>query len=138
MRNPAFVFGLAHAGLAAVRSLGRAGIPVIGIDWYPRHPGAASRYCTYKRCPPPAEAENLLDFLIEQGKQLELPGAVILADDHFVEFVSSRRDEVTPYYHLPLPARGVLEAMVDKRRQYELAEFYTLPIDYMINPSVPA
>lgn len=65
MRNPfapgieprdgptAFVLNVSLAGLGAMRSLGRAGVPVIGLDPDPGHAGFASRYGTSLRCPHP-------------------------------------------------------------------------------------
>lgn len=44
--STAFVLSLFDTGLAAVQSLGRVGIPVIGLDSNPRMPGFKSRYCT--------------------------------------------------------------------------------------------
>jgi predicted ATP-grasp superfamily ATP-dependent carboligase len=79
----AFVLGLTHAGLAGVRSLGRAGIPVVSIDADHREVGAASRYGIFRQCPAFERSDDVLRFLIEQGRQLGQPGVLILARDEF-------------------------------------------------------
>jgi len=119
----AVVLSLYDTGLAAIRSLGRLGIPVVGIDARPGMPGLKSRYCTAKLCPDPVHAgDELLEFLVAEGRRLDRPGILFPASDPFVLFVSRYRDELSPWYRFALPSTDVMEAIVDKSRQYEMAE----------------
>jgi len=121
--NKAFVLSLFDTGLGAVRSLGRARIPVTGLDPDPHMPGFKSRYCIAKVCPHPVhEPERLVEMLVEEGKRLDQPGVLFPASDAFVLFLSRYRDDLTAYYRFILPTADVLEAVVNKRRQYERAE----------------
>lgn len=123
MTDTAFILSLFDTGLGAVRSLGRVGIPVIGLDCDADMPGFKSRYCTPKLCPHPVhEPQRLVEFLAEEGKQLDQPGVLFPASDAFVLFLSRYRDDLGAYYRFILPAAEVVEAVVNKRRQYELAE----------------
>ncbi len=140
MRNPfarsvesrkgptAFVLNVSHAGLGAIRSLGRAGVPVIGLDPDPGHAGFASRYCTALQCPHPVqEPEALLAFLLDQGRMLSEPGILSPASDAFTLFISRYRDELRTYFRFNLPPSEVMEATVDKRKLYELADRSGVP-----------
>jgi len=114
--STAFVLSLFDTGLAAVRSLGRAGIPVIGLDFNPRMPGFKSRYCTPKLCPDPVhQPDELLRCLLEEGKHLAQPGILIPASDAFVLFMVRYRADLRQYFRFALPEGETLEAMVEKR-----------------------
>ncbi len=117
-----FVLNVSLAGLGAVRSLGRAGVPVIGLDPDPRHAGFRSRYCEARVCPHPVrEPEHLVEFLVKEGERLDQPGILSPASDAFVLFISRYRDALAPYYRFILPSPEVVEASVDKRKLYEMA-----------------
>lgn len=119
----AFVLSLFDTGLGAIRSLGRVGIPVIGLDSDSGMPGFKSRYCTAKSCPDPVhQPDELVQFLLDEGRQLNRSGILFPASDVFVLFLSRHRDELKEYFLFALPPNEVLEAIVNKRRQYELAE----------------
>lgn len=121
-RPTAFVLNVGLAGLGASRSLGRAGIPVIGLDPDRNHAGFVSRYCDARICPHPVhEPERLVDVLLQEGKQLDQPGVLSPASDAFVLFVSRYRDVLAPHFRFSLPSPEVMEAAVDKRKLYELA-----------------
>jgi len=121
--HTAFVLGLFDTGLGAVRSLGRVGIPVVGLDPDPCMPGFKSRFCIARLCPDPVHRpDELVLFLLDEGRRLEWPGIIFPASDAFVLFLSRYRDDLSDYFRFALPPADVLEAIVDKRRQYELAE----------------
>src|SRR5665811_136145 len=119
----AFVLNVSLAGLGAIRSLGRAGVRVIGLDPDPDHSGFVSKYCDARQCPHPVhEPERLAEFLVDAGRKLDQPGVLSPASDAFVLFVSRYRDELRPYFRFSLPSPEVMEATVDKRKLYELAD----------------
>lgn len=121
-RPTAFVLNASLAGLGAIRSLGRAGIPVVGLDPDPTHSGFVSRYCDARQCPHPVhEPDRLVEFLVHEGKRLDQPGVLSPASDAFVLFISRYRDDVAPYFRFSLPSSEVMEAAVDKRKLYDLA-----------------
>lgn len=121
-KHTAFVLSLFDTGLDAVRNLGRAGIPVIGMDFDLRTPGFKSRYCAAKACPCPIDQpEELLSFLLREGEKLSLPGILFPASDKFVSFVSRFRQQLSKYFRFILPSDEIVEAILDKSRQYELA-----------------
>ncbi|MDZ7336938.1 MAG: hypothetical protein ONB30_00205 [candidate division KSB1 bacterium] len=136
---PAFVLSLFDTGLGAIRSLGRVGVPVIGLDSDPRMPGFKSRYCKAKPCPNPVhQSEELVRFLLEEGRRLDQPGVLFPASDAFVLFVSRYREALSSFFRFALPAADVLEAIVNKRRQYELAERVGIPYATTFYPQTMA
>jgi len=124
----AVVLSLFDTGLGIVRSLGRLGIPVLGLDSDSRMPGFRSRFCIAKVCPDPvSEPERLLRFLLAEGRRLARPGVLFPATDAFVLFVSRYRDDLAPYFRYALPAAALVERLANKRQQYELAEQAGIP-----------
>ncbi|MBN1315575.1 MAG: hypothetical protein JXA42_08905 [Anaerolineales bacterium] len=122
-KNIAVVLGLFDTGLGVVRSLGRSGIRVLGLDSNTLTPGFRSRYCTPKQCPDPVhDADALVDFLLREASLLDGPGILFPASDAFVLFVSRSRQYLAADFNFILPPESVIESIVDKRRQYELVE----------------
>ena len=55
-------------GLAFIRSLGRAGVPVVACSSRPGAAGRLSRHATvWRRCPPVQECERFTDWLTDQN-----------------------------------------------------------------------
>jgi predicted ATP-grasp superfamily ATP-dependent carboligase len=114
---------LGFPGLGAVRSLGRAGVPVIGLDPTPGGVGFASRYCVAERCPDPTtEPERLVEYLLDHARRLDEPGVLSPASDAFVLFISRYRDVLGEHFRFNLPSPEVMESAIDKRKLYEMAE----------------
>ncbi len=98
--RPAVVFGLLHAGLALVRSLGRDGIPVEGIALNRYEFGLRSRYL--RRRTLGAGDEDVLEALRHAGAGGERP-VLFLERDENVETVLRRWEEVREIADVPLP-----------------------------------
>ena len=134
-KNTVFILSLFDTGLGAIRSLGRIGIPVIGLDSDPDMPGFKSKYCKAKLCPDPVHRpEELAEFLLNEGRKLECPGILIPASDAFVLFLSRFRNDLSAFYNFLLPPSDVLEAIINKRLQYEMAEKIGTPYSKTFYP----
>ena len=118
---PAFILGVSANGLSFIRSLGRKGIPVVALDSIP-FPGAYSKYCKKIILPEILEnEEKWLEFLIVAGKGLPRKGVIIPTGDAHVLFLSRNRDKLSPYFDFSLVEEKLLEAITNKKTQYELA-----------------
>jgi D-aspartate ligase len=97
--RPAVVFGLLHAGLALVRSLGRDGIPVEGVALREQEFGLRSRYLRSTRV---VEGE---EGLLEALRSAAHAGRPVLFPerDENVESVLRRWDDVRELADVPLP-----------------------------------
>jgi len=70
MKHPAVILGLSPGGLAATRSLGRAGVPVYSVDSVPKHPAGSSRYGKFRWMPDPeTNPVELVSSLLELEHQ---------------------------------------------------------------------
>ena len=98
--RPVVVFGLLHAGLSIVRSLGRQGIPVHGVALRPNEFGLRSRYLVSSGLA--AGADGLLKALRAAGADGERP-VLFPERDENVEAVLDRWDEVRELADVPLP-----------------------------------
>jgi predicted ATP-grasp superfamily ATP-dependent carboligase len=98
--RPAVVYGLLHAGLATVRSLGRDGIPVEGIARQRYEFGLHSRYLRRQTLAPDDDA--VLEALRLAAAQGERP-VLFLERDENVDTVLRRWDEVRELADVPLP-----------------------------------
>jgi predicted ATP-grasp superfamily ATP-dependent carboligase len=130
---PAIVLGLGQNGLATVRALGRAGIPVIGIDTDLEQPPAQTRYCTKVYSKDfLAGGPGLLDDLVALGRRLERKGVLFPSGDLNVSLVSEQREALAAYYHYALPPKDVLRLLLNKKAFYQLAirEGFPLPRTY--------
>ena len=103
-------------GLAAIRSLGRAGIEVLALDYRQSPLGFRSRYAKPVRVPDPAEDESgFIQAVADAG-----PGVVFPTHDPPLNALARNRDRLDGFL-FPFPDWSVLEAIQDKRHQLETA-----------------
>jgi predicted ATP-grasp superfamily ATP-dependent carboligase len=122
------VLSLFATGLGAVRSLAAGGVDVIGMDSDPAMPGFRSRRCRAELCPDPVtEPDALVQYLLERTSSIPRGSVVFPASDAFVLFLSRHREALADHYRFALPEGDVLEAIIDKRKQYDLAERAGIP-----------
>lgn len=129
------MLSLFDTGLGVVRSLGRAGIPVIGVDFNPAMPGFTSRYCQAKLSPNPVhDPEACLEFLMKEGEHLDERAVLMPASDAYVMFMARYQEELCKRFVFTLPSSQVLDGLVNKRHQYELAEQAGIPLPNTFYP----
>ena len=115
-------------GLGAVRSLARAGVPVVGVGVDPDRFGFSTRFGTTAQCPNPVtHPDELLRFFQRRGSRLDQPGILLPASDEFVQFIWRYRTELSEYFRFNSASADVMEAGFNKRRQYDLAERLGVP-----------
>jgi predicted ATP-grasp superfamily ATP-dependent carboligase len=119
-KNPAIVFGGgATTGLGAVRSLGRAGVPVYYLD-EKKSETVCSRYCRKSFIIPQMgdNKEELKKVLLKLKRQTTDTAVLFPATDSFALNLSDLVDEIGGYY-LPAPPREVIETLIEKKRFYQ-------------------
>ena len=110
-------------GLAAIRSLGRAGVPVLALDHRPSALGFRSRYALPVLCPHAGESEaRFVEFLSELGDVLERPAPVFATHDEGLYAIARSRDVLVDRFRYPFPAAPRFAAIETKRAQLERAE----------------
>ena len=115
--RPALVLGLLPAGLALVRSLGRAGVPVYGGTFRGNEFGLRSRFlrdrCVADEGDEKARDRRLLRFLREIAGTSR---AVVFPErDEHVDFVLRNRDEIDEVADVPLPHDGEVVARLRRK-----------------------
>ena len=106
-------------GLAAVRSLGRAGIRVLALDHRPSALGFRSRYAEPVLTPDPQDEEAFVSFLAE----LEVERAPLFAThDEPLNAIARGAERLAERFLYPFPSWEVLARIQTKRGQLEAAE----------------
>lgn len=125
----AIVLGLFDTGLAAVRSLGRAGIGVDGLDTDASEPGFRSRFCSHRVCPSPThDPDGLVRMLLHAAGRSPRPPVLFPTSDHFVRFASEHRGQFESRIRHALPSHASIAIALDKRRQHLCAREAGVPV----------
>ncbi|HEV8248978.1 MAG TPA: hypothetical protein VGQ15_03310 [Gaiellaceae bacterium] len=116
-------------GLAAVRSLGRAGAPVIAVDHRAGALGFHSRYGEARLCPDPVAEENVYaEFLRALGDELDAPAPIFPTHDEHLNAIALNRDALGERFLYPFPPWDVLGPIQRKRRQLGRARVLGVPV----------
>jgi predicted ATP-grasp superfamily ATP-dependent carboligase len=128
-RAPAVVVNVAWVnGLAAVRQLGRAGIPVVALDRSPSALGFRSRYAHPLLCPDPGAAEEAFaDLLAALGEALGRPAPIFPTHDEELNAISRAEQRLAGAFPSPFPDARAVAAIQSKRRQLEAAAAAGVP-----------
>src|SRR6185312_15812864 len=119
-------------GLAAVRSLGRAGIRVLALDHRPSALGFRSRYAKPLLTPDPQDEDAFVDFLAG----LDVEGAPVFAThDEPLNAIARAGDRLDGKFLYPFPRWEVLQRIQTKRGQLEAAEEAGIPVPRTAYPS---
>lgn len=134
-RAAAVVLGASVGGLSFVRSLARRGIPTLLLD-SAREPGLASRFGLTLRLPRVAEQpESWLTLLREIGERAPHRPVLFATSDELALFASAHARQLEPLFAMLLPDHELLAALIDKRRQHELATAAGIPVPYTAWPA---
>ena len=126
-RTPAVVVDVGWVnGLAAIRSLGRAGVPVLALDHRRGALGFRSRYATALLSPDPQDEDAFVSFLA--GLELEGPAPIFPTHDEPLNAIARAGDRLSERYLFPFPPWDVLSRIQSKRSQLEAAERVGIPV----------
>ena len=128
----AVVLGVEHPrGVAVVRSLARAKVPVVAIDHNARARGLRSRYPSpaLRVGADPAEQLALLDRLGQEGG-----GVLIATNDHYLVLVAQNYDRLARNFVLTTPRWEILEALMARSRAYDSARRARIAVPVAFEP----
>jgi D-aspartate ligase len=121
MKTPALVVDVGWVnGLAAIRSLGRAGVPVLALDHRRSALGFRSRYAQPVLCPDPQDEEAFVAFLAEL--ELDAPAPVFPTHDEPLNAIARGASRLDGRFLYPFPSWEVLSRIQSKRAQLETAQ----------------
>jgi predicted ATP-grasp superfamily ATP-dependent carboligase len=137
-RPVAVVLGLGQNGLGTVRALGRAGVPVVGVDSDLAQPSARTRYATKLHCPDFGRGgPGLLASLVELGRGFDDKGVLFASGDLNLVFMSEQREALAPYYHIALPPADVVRMFLNKKAFYRFSMEHRFSIPPTFFPAGP-
>jgi predicted ATP-grasp superfamily ATP-dependent carboligase len=112
-----------------VRSLGRAGAPVIALDAHPSALGFRSRYAEARLCPDPvADEGGFVAFLAALGGELDRPAPIFPTHDEHLNAIAKHHDDLGGRFLYPFPGWDVLRPLQSKRHQLECAQRLGIPV----------
>lgn len=124
MKLLAIVLHMGEGGLGVTRALGRMGVDVCGIDYRDDSVAFGSKYCQRKLvfANPILDPETCLDQFIRLGKTINGKAVLLPTADAYVMFVSKYESQLKDYFVFSIPAPAVLDSLVNKTKQYAVAE----------------
>jgi len=122
-RTPAVLLEINLQALKVIRSLGRRGIPVIGVVVRAGRWEHFSRYCEIRVCEHVGKGDEfLLDFLVRlAGEFTSKPVLIPMHDDH-VLFVSRNEARLSEHYRFLVAPQAVMHDLVSKSGVSALAQ----------------
>ena len=123
-------YPLHHGTVGAIRSLGRAGVPVYAVTEDPYTPAAMSRYLTGRF---PLEATGcedpsyLLDQLRAIGGRMEAKPAIICTDDVGAVLVAEGASSLRHHFILPNVRTDLPRQLASKRFLHRLCQDHAIP-----------
>jgi D-aspartate ligase len=127
-----------HGALAAVRSLGRAGVPTYAITEDPYTPVARSRYLTGRFAWPTVgteKPEQIVDRLLRIGARIGRPTVAIATDDAAAVLLAEHADALRPQFLLPRVPPDLPRTLANKEGMYELCLRASVPTPRTSFPS---
>ena len=134
--TPVLVLNCKLGGLAIMRSLGRLGVPVFGVDGEPRAPGFLSRYCLGKhlRSYEEKEAGEYLELVLRIGEKLGGRSILIPTSDELSVFVAENRERLSKRFRFPEIDPSVVRGLISKKGMYGLALQHGVPTPLTLFP----
>lgn len=119
--TPAVVLGLSPTGLYAVRELGRAGVPVLGVsrEW---QPGCTSKYLS--GCIVEPDEERRLQRLLAHFPAGTPRAVLIPTSDQDIEFIAQHAGQLSQrfVFQSSYATERVVQTLLTKERFYALCE----------------
>jgi D-aspartate ligase len=119
----ALVMNVHITGLAVARSLGRQGVPVVGLDDERGGLGQRSRYLTgLGLVPSPTDDQALADHLAALGPSFAERPVLIPTNDDWVLALARHRDRLEEHYRYPFAPYDVVRRALSKTDLYRACE----------------
>jgi predicted ATP-grasp superfamily ATP-dependent carboligase len=119
----ALVMNMHITGLAVARSLGRQGVPVVGLDDERGGLGQSSRHLSgLGLVPSPTADEALAEHLLRLGPSFDQRPVLIPTNDDWVLALARHRDRLEEHYRYPFAPYDVVRRALSKTALYRACE----------------
>lgn len=123
-------YPLHHGTVAAVRSLGRLGVPVYAVTEGPLAPTALSRYLARGFTWPTTGAEapeELVAGLLRIGENVGRRSVLLVTDDRAAVLVAEHRNELEEAFYIPPVDRDLPGRLAGKQGLHDLCREFGVP-----------
>ena len=127
---PVVVLYTYHYGqLGLLRSFGRLGIEVHGVDPHSTSPGLFSRYCTkkFKWDIDAASSNDSVQYLLKAAKEIGKRSILIHTTDYGSSWLAENADSLSEGYIFPKLQAQTVRELANKKEMYFLAKKYGVP-----------
>jgi D-aspartate ligase len=134
-------YPLHSGGLAAVRTLGRLGIPVHAITEDRLTPMAVSHYCSRRIVWHATGREDpaiLAGQLREVGERIGQPTVVVPMDDESAVLLAEHAAELDEFFLFPHTDPGLPRVLASKQKLYDLCRHHDVPAPVTASPATGA
>ncbi len=119
-RRATVVLGMDPTGLAVVRSLGRKGVEIVGVDACPLAVGFTSRYCRRRiRYDPVRQEAELLRRLLKTRNDFSRDPVIIAANDEALVFLARNGVALRKSFVFSRLDTDILDQFLNKKRFYQ-------------------
>jgi len=127
--TPVVVLNCKLGALGIMRSLGKKGVTVHGVDGDKRSPGFQSRYCGEKIyiSLTDSNSDEYLVRLMAFGKSLSKKAVLFWTSDETAVFCTRYAEQLRGYYLFPENSPELIDQIQDKRGMYHLALKHGVP-----------
>jgi D-aspartate ligase len=134
--TPVVVLKFHHGSLGIARSLGRLGVPVIGVTADRRLPGLASRYvrAVHEWDVERAAPADTVSFLLDVGRQLGRRAILIPVSDAGAVLVAEQAAALRERFLFPDQRPALLRSLVSKREMHDQARALGIPTPTTLFP----
>ena len=134
--TPVVVVNCKLGGLAIMRSLGRHGVPLYGVDADPNAPGMLSRYCKRRLVCAFDEnrPEGFLEALLKVGEEIGRTSILIPTSDETAVFVTDHAEALSRWFIFPRNAPSLMRQLISKKGMYELVARHGVPTPFTLFP----
>lgn len=134
--TPAVVIAPGILGTTIARSLGRLGVPMIGVFSNARSPSRRSRYWTktYVWDVQASSAELSFAFLSSLARDAPDKPVLLSTDDDTCLFIARHARILREWYRFPDQPEGLPEHLSSKRGMYQLCEQHGIPTAATVFP----
>ena len=135
-QTPVLILNCKIGALAILRSLGRLGISIYGIDDDPASPVMKSRYFTEKfyKVFDENNQQEYLDFVLVTGQKLGRKSLLIPTSDELAVFVAENSEQLSRYFIFPGLDADLAKDLISKKEMFTIATRHDVPTPTTLFP----
>jgi len=134
--TPVLILNCKIGALAIMRTLGRLGVPVYGVDELEKSPELRSRYLKkyFTKRYNPENPGEYLEFILSLSKIIGRKAILIPTSDDLSLFVAEYGEQLKSDYVFPENSVELLDRLADKQKMFSLAIENNIPTPNIICP----